>query len=434
MLLPNSVSSELKKLYKNAFARNVATLFAGSALAQVFPLLITPLLGRLFTPVQYGIYGQVNSVMQVLGSSPGGRYGQAVVVPKSDDQARALVVASFLVTVVFTLIAGTLLYTFDASIKAFLTAYELGSWLLITPVFVLLVGIQRPFNFWLVRKERYRALALLKIIQTTSTGILWLTLGALKIEGGLILGYVGGWVVFTIVSFYFSFRNQIDLSSFEPSLLWKSMREYRDFPIYNAAPMMLTELSKQATIFLITYLFTLEETGYYNMTRMLLYNPLTIFGMALSQVYFQRIAARQQERISVQSSILKVTFILLTFAVLTIGILHFWGTEIFALVLGKEWALSGRISEILIISYALQFVALPLSTVLTAIKEVKLASVYPMVYFIAVGSLLFYPFIDFLEFIYWLTIAEVFAIVVFAITAIWAVRRYEKGVVKTPTE
>ncbi|HBH05497.1 MAG TPA: hypothetical protein DDX92_02710 [Flavobacteriales bacterium] len=425
MQLTDSVSSELKKFFKNSFTRNVVTLFTGSALAQVFPFLITPVLGRLFTPIQFGIYGQVNSVMQVLGSSPGGRYGQAVVVPKSEDQARALVHASFLVTIIFTLVSGILLYLFDDSIRELLSANELGRWLLITPVFVLLVGLQRPFNFWLVRKERYRALALLKIVQTTSAGVLWLAFGFLKVDGGLILGYIGGWVVFTIASFYFCFKNEIHLVSFDISTLWKSMKEYRDFPIYNATPIMLTEFSKQATIFLITYLFTLEETGYYNMTRMLIYNPLTIFGMAFSQVYFQKIAARQQEKISVQSSMLKVTFLLLVFAALAIGILHFWGTELFAFILGEEWAISGRISEILIISYALQFVVLPISTVLTAIKEVKLASVYPLVYFLAVGSLLFIPFTDFSEFIYWLTIAEVSAIVVFAISAVWAVRRYE---------
>jgi O-antigen/teichoic acid export membrane protein len=425
MQLTDSVSSELKKFFKNSFTRNVVTLFTGSALAQVFPFLITPVLGRLFTPIQFGIYGQVNSVMQVLGSSPGGRYGQAVVVPKSEDQARALVHASFLVTIIFTLVSGILLYLFDDSIRELLSANELGRWLLITPVFVLLVGLQRPFNFWLVRKERYRALALLKIVQTTSAGVLWLAFGFLKVDGGLILGYIGGWVVFTIASFYFCFKNEIHLVSFDISTLWKSMKEYRDFPIYNATPIMLTEFSKQATIFLITYLFTLEETGYYNMTRMLIYNPLTIFGMAFSQVYFQKIAARQQEKISVQSSMLKVTFLLLVFAALAIGILHFWGTELFAFILGEEWAISGRISEILIISYALQFVVLPISTVLTAIKEVKLASVYPLVYFLAVGSLLFIPFTDFSEFIYWLTIAEVSAIVVLAISAVWAVRRYE---------
>ena len=226
--------------------------------------------------------------MQVLGSSPGGRYGQAVVVPKSEDQARALVHASFLVTIIFTLVSGILLYLFDDSIRELLSANELGRWLLITPVFVLLVGLQRPFNFWLVRKERYRALALLKIVQTTSAGVLWLAFGFLKVDGGLILGYIGGWVVFTIASFYFCFKNEIHLVSFDISTLWKSMKEYRDFPIYNATPIMLTEFSKQATIFLITYLFTLEETGYYNMTRMLIYNPLTIFGMAFSQVYFQK--------------------------------------------------------------------------------------------------------------------------------------------------
>ena len=240
MQLTDSVSSELKKFFKNSFTRNVVTLFTGSALAQVFPFLITPVLGRLFTPIQFGIYGQVNSVMQVLGSSPGGRYGQAVVVPKSEDQARALVHASFLVTIIFTLVSGILLYLFDDSIRELLSANELGRWLLITPVFVLLVGLQRPFNFWLVRKERYRALALLKIVQTTSAGVLWLAFGFLKVDGGLILGYIGGWVVFTIASFYFCFKNEIHLVSFDISTLWKSMKEYRDFPIYNATPITVS--------------------------------------------------------------------------------------------------------------------------------------------------------------------------------------------------
>ena len=46
------------RLGRGGFARNVATLAGGAAVAQFLPVLFTPLLTRLYSPADFGVLTQ----------------------------------------------------------------------------------------------------------------------------------------------------------------------------------------------------------------------------------------------------------------------------------------------------------------------------------------------------------------------------------------
>ena len=60
-------------LYKGGFVRNVVTLMTGTAIAQAIPILISPILTRLYTPNEFGILALYMAVVSVVAIIVTGR-------------------------------------------------------------------------------------------------------------------------------------------------------------------------------------------------------------------------------------------------------------------------------------------------------------------------------------------------------------------------
>jgi len=83
-----------------------------------------------------------------------------------------------------------------------------------------------------------------------------------------------------------------------------------------------------------------------------------------------------------------------------IVLIVFFGIEIFEFIFGVQWSLSGRISQILVWSYALNFIAASFSAVFISLNKIRLLSIWQVIYFAAILSLIFFrnfSFIDFLK-------------------------------------
>ena len=76
-----------KKLLKSEFSRNVMTLLTGSVIAQFIPLLLTPILSRLFSPEEFGLFAFYISIITLFSAIATGRYELAILLPKDDKKA-----------------------------------------------------------------------------------------------------------------------------------------------------------------------------------------------------------------------------------------------------------------------------------------------------------------------------------------------------------
>ena len=88
------------------FVRNVATLAGGQTLAVIIPILTAPILGRLYTPAEYGVLAAYMSVAVVITTIGNWQYAQAIVFEADDEAALSLVRVCLWTTLVTT--AGAL--------------------------------------------------------------------------------------------------------------------------------------------------------------------------------------------------------------------------------------------------------------------------------------------------------------------------------------
>ena len=84
----------------SASARHVLTLLTGTGLAQLIALAAAPLLSRLYTPEDFGVFALYLSVVSLLAILATGRYELAIVLPEDDDDARHLLALALLISLV----------------------------------------------------------------------------------------------------------------------------------------------------------------------------------------------------------------------------------------------------------------------------------------------------------------------------------------------
>ncbi len=91
---------------KSEFTRHVLTLMTATAVAQAIPIAISPILTRIYTPEDFGLYMSIAGTFAAVASA---RYESAIILPKKDEDALNIVflsigIALFLSTIVFIII------------------------------------------------------------------------------------------------------------------------------------------------------------------------------------------------------------------------------------------------------------------------------------------------------------------------------------------
>ena len=86
------------------FYKNILTLLKGSVLAQLIPLIISPFITRLYSPKELGLLALFSSISIILGSVVNGRYEQALVLVKTENEANHLTILSLFISLVVSLL------------------------------------------------------------------------------------------------------------------------------------------------------------------------------------------------------------------------------------------------------------------------------------------------------------------------------------------
>ena len=72
---------------KLEFSRNVLTLVTGITIAQAIPIAISPILTRIYTAEDFGVFALYMSVASLLAVVATSSYEHAIILPKKDEDA-----------------------------------------------------------------------------------------------------------------------------------------------------------------------------------------------------------------------------------------------------------------------------------------------------------------------------------------------------------
>ncbi len=276
-------------------AGSFAVLIIGTAVSQVVLVITSPIVTRLYTASDFGVWSLFTSVIMTVAVVANWRYELAIVLPEDDEEAAGVLTLSLITAALMVAVTIALVLLFGPLIARATGAPELEPWLWLMPICLLLAGIYQPLIYWSTRKKRFLNQALAQIGQ--SAGIVLFQIGIALVIGrseiGLILGTVVGQIAMVCILFQPAWSQR---SLFRPGRLLKYMgasaHKFRNFPLYTAPYSFIGQLSKRALFLMLGVFATTQDVGLFALAMKLTYLPASFIAAALNQIFFQK-AARE---------------------------------------------------------------------------------------------------------------------------------------------
>src|SRR5690625_1256817 len=112
--------SKIKKIFKKKFVRNVFIVASGAVGAQALSLLLSPIITRLYGPEAFGVLGTFTALTKIVIPIAALTYPVAIVLPKSDNNAKSIIKLSFIITIFMSIISLIILLFFKETVISLL--------------------------------------------------------------------------------------------------------------------------------------------------------------------------------------------------------------------------------------------------------------------------------------------------------------------------
>ncbi len=360
-------------LTKNTFVKSAATLAFGAGASQLLLIIAAPLLTRLYSEEQFGVFAAVYSVMMIAGVASTGRYDPAILIQREPAKAAQVFRLCLTVTMMVAVAAAAVVFAFHQSLGR-LTGLGKHPWyLLLVPLYIVLDGGNKALNCWNLYRTSFSRLSQSKIAQaiatiTTQTSAGYAGAGPL----GLITGQLFG--LLTVVVWLFR-PVRMDLHSLPKSssaTLKEVAVEYHKFPCLFLPADFLNVFANQIPVLLMTSFFGPAVVGWYALTQRVLATPLSLVSSAILDVFKER-SARDFRETGNCLALYRSTFRALAWlGVIPFLILGIVAPRAFNFIFGADWMQAGHYAQLLAPMFYLRFVASPLSYVIYVAQKPKI--------------------------------------------------------------
>jgi O-antigen/teichoic acid export membrane protein len=343
-----------------SFLRNLSIVMSGTALAQVIGFAMMPVISRLFTAEDFGVFGTFQSILGVISAGITLQYIQAIVLPKEKKDAINVFFASAISVALIAaiLFAASVLfqgYVLDViNLPAIWYVY-----LIILASFV--AGMNQTFQAWCIRVKAFKHTSLSQVIRSIVSSGIFLVAGGMHLGApGLILGTI---VANIAASLNLARVFVADLVDFKKEVSRKKVLElageYRDFPLYAAPQNLMNALSQGLPVLLLGHFYGIEVAGFYAFGVKILQAPMGLVLNPLRQVLFQKATETYNQGGDLFKLYIKATAGLVSVAFVPCLILFIWAPQIFSFVFGEAWLEAGVYARWLILWLFIGFSNVP---------------------------------------------------------------------------
>ena len=348
------------KIKNSAFAKNILVVMSGTALAQALSFLLSPIVSRLFSPTDFGVFGTFAAILSVIAAGITMDYSQALMLPRHKEDAFGLFVVSCLTTSGTAILILTICLLFPRLPLSFMKTTN--AWILVLLIIAILVsGLGQALQGWCIRSKAFKNTSASQVIRSLSTNGAQVGLGYLK--GGpiaLIFAMILGDTL-AAASLARVLVRDIELlwRSIRWKRLWHLAKEYRDFPLYSASTNMINSLSLGLPVFLLTHYYGLAVAGAYAFGIRLMQAPMELVLRALRQVLYQKASETHNEGGRLFPLFVKITGGLFAVGFLPSLAIFIWAPQIFSWIFGAQWYTAGVFARSLVLWLLFMFCNLP---------------------------------------------------------------------------
>jgi O-antigen/teichoic acid export membrane protein len=335
----------------------------------------------------FGVLGVFLAFTGIISSIGSLTYENAIVLPEKDEDAKAIVLLSLIISGMLSILIAIIFIFFENQIVSLLQIEDIAPFVLLIPLFVFFAVCANIAEQWLTRKEQFRKKAKIMVITT-------FMINATKIGAGLysptalFLVYIGtfGRVLHaTLLSwgqFCWSkkgFKNIKKTSWFSISRIHKMAKNYYDFPLYRASQSFVGNISAKLPTLLLAGFFGPAAVGFYALGTRAIKAPSNIIAKSFGNVFYPKIAKDFNRGEDIKKILLKATTALALVGLIPFAIIIIWGPGLFGYVFGDDWFIAGVYARWMSIMAYFSFMGGACWKVIPVIKMQRFALIFAVV-------------------------------------------------------
>ena len=333
----------------NAFLKNIGVLMSGSVLVQILVLTTAPILTRIYSPFEYGVYGTVLSIFAVLSVVSSLKFDLAILVEDSMKKVRELQFLSIIIVFIFSFLAYIFINYLPLGI--FKINKDVNTQLVWIPFLILSNGLFVVFSNRINRAQKFTVLSISVVVNRLLMVLTQMALGCFGYTSeGLIIGNLLG------------FLNKNNIISI-------AKKHYR-FPLFAAPKELINSFSTTIPVYFIGPFYGVEAVGIYWLSVRIVFLPNVMISNSFRQAYYNEINTVKSDLDKVFILFKKSTKNLLAISIIPSLVIIFFGPMLFEFFFGEEWRLSGEIARWLIFWVLTSFINPP-STILFNIFNIQ---------------------------------------------------------------
>lgn len=344
------MKQKFNTLRKHPFVKNVFIMASGTAAAQVITMALSPIITRLYGPEAFGLLGVFTATIAVITPIAAFTYPIAIVLPKSEQEAKGIIRLSLNISVTISIIVAVILMLFNESIVQLFNIGAITPFMYLIPLVILFAGLLQVTEQWLIRTKQFGITASVKFFHS-------LVLNGSKVGIGLFYPVAAVLIVLTVFGQLLNAlmmifgvirknnkngQSSVLEDSSDPLSLKKIAKRYKDFPLFRAPQVFINAASQSLPVLMLTSFFGPASAGFYSIGRTVLSIPSQLISKSVGDVFYPRISEAANNGENLTKLIIKSTFALAAIGVLPYGIIILFGPPLFAFVFGTEWVTAGE--------------------------------------------------------------------------------------------
>ncbi len=354
----------------SGFVSNIMKLISGSMVAQAFGILLYPIISRMYSPDDFGVFQLMLSISSIIAIISCFSYHLSIMLPIKDEDSANIVLLCILLLIFTSMVSGLVFIPLSDQIGSLLNTPNLSDYLILLPIFVFLSGLFIVLNYWLSRRIKFGVIAKSGVANTLSSKLVQIGIGTSSPSPiGLISGYLLGHLLANLLMLK---QLKSDIQYFENVSFGKMKNfaiRYKKFPKFSMWSLLANTTSFQLAPFMLAYFFSSATVGYYSFANQILALPVSLIGGAISQVFFQKASEVRNEKGDLKKIVTEVHDKLLSIGSFPIIAFMIIGDDLFSLFLGHDWYTAGVYAKILAPWIFVRFIYSPISSVFDILEK-----------------------------------------------------------------
>jgi O-antigen/teichoic acid export membrane protein len=336
----------------------------GTTIAQAIPIAISPILTRIYTPEDFGVFALYMSIASIIAAVATGRYELAIMLPKKDEDAVNIVVLSIGISFMISVFCFLIIYIFNSDISSLFENSEISTWLYFIPFTVMLTGLYQSFNFWHNRSKNYKNLSKARIMQSTTTAGTNLTMGTLIMGPiGLVLGNLFGQItsIFYLAKKTYLLDKKVFIENISFIKILTLAKRYKKFPQYDALATLFNISAHQSAHIFFNIFFGAISSGYYYLVQKIFGLPILLIAASIQDVFKEKMTIIYNSGGNSREFFINTLKKLFLLALIPSVLIYFFAVDVFMFFFGEQWKSAGEFVQILTPAFFLRFISFPLS-------------------------------------------------------------------------